>query len=89
MVVPSEADRHLDQLYGDHVHQNDGIHMDRCIKKNDVWQVRWQILVIPTGSRYRAPQGAVGWRFMKFLAEEFRGAREQLWIADCSMVFMG
>ena len=60
-----------------------------AFKKNDVWQVRWQILVIPTGSRYRAPQGAVGWRFMKCLAEEFRRAREQIWIADCFMVFMG
>ena len=23
-VVPSEADRHLVQVYGDHIHQNDG-----------------------------------------------------------------
>ena len=88
-VILSEADRHLIQVYGDHVHQNYSCHMDEGISENDFWQVRWHILVSQPGSRYRAPQGAVGRRFMKCLTEELCGARERRWNVERPIVFMG
>ena len=66
-VVLFKADRHLIQVYGDHVHQNVGFHMYGGIKDNDVFQMRWRLLVVQPGSRYRAPQCAVDRRFIKYL----------------------
>ena len=71
-----EAYRRLVQVYGYQVRQNNGHHMYRGIADNDVCQVRWRLLVRQPGSRYCAPQGDIGRRFMNFLAEEFHGARE-------------
>ena len=88
-AIPSVADLQIVQVYGDRVHQNDGCQMNRGIADDDVWQMRWRLLVIQPGLRYRAPQGAVGRRFIKFLMEEFRGVRERLWNVERPMVFMG
>ena len=63
--------------------------MDRGIEDNNVWQMRWQLLIIQPGSRYRAPQGAVGWKFVNCLAEELRGDRDRQWNVERPMVFMG
>ena len=63
--------------------------MNRGIADDDVWQMRWRLLVSQPGLRYRTPQGAVGRRFIKFLTEEFRGVRERLWNVERPMVFMG
>ena len=60
-VIPSEVDRRLVQVYGDHINQNDGCHMDRGITYNEFWQVQWRLRVIQAGLRYRAPKGAVSW----------------------------
>ena len=87
--IPSEADCRLIQVYVNHVHHNDGRHIDRVISDNNILQVRWRILFRQTGLKYRAPQGTVGQRFMKCLLEEFRGARKKLWSEELLMVFMG
>ena len=88
-TVPSEVGHHLVQVYANHVHQNDGRHMDGFIANDDVCQVWWRLLAIQLVSRYPAPQGSVGRRFVKCLAEELRGARERRWNAERPMVFMG
>ena len=38
-VVPSETDHCLVQVYGNHLHHNDGRHMDVGITDNDFWLV--------------------------------------------------
>ena len=63
--------------------------MDGGIQDDDVWQMRWRILVSQPGSRYYTPQGEVGWRFVKYLLDKSRGEREQIWNAERPMVFMG
>ena len=50
-VVPSKSDRRLVRVFGDHVHHNDGCHMDEGINDNDVCQMRWRLLVSQPGSR--------------------------------------
>ena len=62
--------------------------MGRGIAYNNVWKVWWRLIVIQTGSQYRAPPGSVGRRFVKFLEEEFCVAREQRWNVERPMVFM-
>ena len=39
VAIPSEADIWLVQVYGDHVHQNDGCHMNGAIADDNVWQM--------------------------------------------------
>ena len=68
-VVPSEADRRLFQVYGNHINNNNSCHMDRRIVGDNVWQVRWRLIVSKPGSRYLAPQGAGGWQFVKCLGD--------------------
>ena len=63
--------------------------MDGGIEDKDVWQMRWWIIVIQPVSKYRAPQGAVGWQFVNCLAEELRGDRDRQWNVERPMVFMG
>ena len=88
-VVPYEAERRLVQVYGDHVHQTNGCHMDGGIEENYVWQMRWSLLLSQPGSRYRATQGAMGRRFVEYLTAELQGARDQRWNTERPMVFMG
>ena len=79
----------LVQVYVDHVHQNNGHHMEGVITDDNVWQVWWHLLVIQKRSRYQASQRDVSWRFVKCLSEQLRGAIEKRWNVERPMVFMG
>jgi hypothetical protein len=49
--TPVQADRLLDEVYGDHPHQNDGRHLDGGIEGDATWQRRcagWSICHRPT-----------------------------------------
>jgi hypothetical protein len=37
-VTISEAELKLMKVYGDHIHQNDGTHLDGGMKDDDAWQ---------------------------------------------------
>jgi hypothetical protein len=50
-----DADRKLLEVYGDYIHQNDGTHLDGCIKDDAVWQAHWRKLVALPCQRYYAP----------------------------------
>jgi hypothetical protein len=54
-VVISDADQKLMEVYVDYTHQNDGSHLDGGIKDDDVWQARWQKLIILPCKHYDAP----------------------------------
>ena len=56
----SDADRKLDAVYGDHVHQNPGQHLHAGIAEDEEWQGYWQRLIIYPSRVYDAPSGAVG-----------------------------
>ena len=88
-VVLFEEYCHLVQVYGNHVHQKDGRHIDGGISDNKVWQLQWQLLLSQLVSRYHTPHWSIGRRYMKFLEEGFHGARERRWNAERPMVFMG
>ena len=87
-VIQFEADCLLVQVYGNHVNQKSVLHMDRFISDNEVWQMRWRILVSQSVLQYHAPQGGVGRHFIHCLADKVQRVREKLCNADRPMVFM-
>eukprot|EP00978_Attheya_sp_CCMP212_P000831 scaffold1738_cov46-Attheya_sp.AAC.3 len=62
--VPTDTDRKLMGVYGDYMHQNDGMHLDGRITDDKIWQARWQKLVALPTKRYNAPGGHVGCQFL-------------------------
>eukprot|EP00957_Ditylum_brightwellii_P196594 14978887-Ditylum_brightwellii.AAC.1 len=60
--VPSEADRRLQEVYGDTIHLNDGTHLDGGIADDGKWQERWRRIASKPQQWYEAPAGAVGRR---------------------------
>ena len=68
-VELSDADRMMDKVYGDHVHQNPGTHLRGDIPDDEMWQDYWRRLIVFTSQTYDALSGAVGRRFIEMLAE--------------------
>ena len=54
-AILSDADRLMDKVYGDHVHQNDGTHLDGGITDDTVWQTYWRRLIVYTPKAYDVP----------------------------------
>ena len=69
----------LIQVYKDHIRSYNGRHLDGCIANNNIWQVRWQLLVRKSGSWYRSPKEGFGQILVKWIVKEFRGVREKPW----------
>ena len=69
-------------MYGDHVHSNDGTHLDGGIAEDGAWQDRWLRLVQGTPALYEVPRGKVGRRFLTTLIFEFQGVRERRWNSE-------
>jgi hypothetical protein len=86
-VEMTAADKILHKVYGDHVHQNDGTHLDGGISDDKIWQERWRKISQQPCLRYDAPNGAVGKRFVTMLATELAGIVERKWNSDRFVVF--
>ncbi len=69
----SDADRMMDKVYGDHVHQNPGTHLSGDIPDDEMWQDYWQRLIVFPSHTYDAPSAAVARRFIELLAELLSG----------------
>ncbi len=82
------ADRLLDAAFGDHVHDNDGTHLQGGFSDDALWQRRWRRRAQIATTRYQAPAGRVGRRFLAILTSEFRGVRERLWNSERPLVFV-
>jgi hypothetical protein len=67
--VITDADRKLDEVYGDHVHQNSGKHLDGEVADDQMWQNYWEHLVVYPSKTYSIPTGAVGKQFIKELVQ--------------------
>jgi hypothetical protein len=52
-----EADLKLDKVYGDHVHQNSGQHLNSGITEDAIWQGYWRRLIVYHYRKYSAPKG--------------------------------
>ena len=85
--ILTEADKLLDSIYGDHVHDNDGTHLDGGIATDRLWQRRWTRMRQLSTTRYIVPKGAVGRRFLTILVDEFRGVRDRQWNSERPLIF--
>jgi hypothetical protein len=56
----SDADQMMNTVFGDHIHQNDGTHLDGDIVYNATWQDYWRWLVFCPNQPYQLPKGNVG-----------------------------
>ena len=74
----TEADCRLDGIYGDHVHANDGTHLDGGIDDDVTWQRRWKQVVQTNPKYYSLPKGKVGRKGLTALIRVFSGVRERL-----------
>jgi hypothetical protein len=68
-AIISDADLLMDEVYGDHIHQNSGQHLHGEVKDNTIWQNHWSHLVVYPALTYNAPTGTDGSHFVKKLAE--------------------
>ena len=81
------GERKLMEVYGDHVYQNDGSHLDGGIADDAVWQERWKKVVGLPPQRYNVPNGKVGVLFVKEVAVEMQGIVDRRWNAERFIVF--
>ncbi len=82
-----DADRILEKVYGDYVHQNSGAHLDGGITNNAMWQGFWRRLIACPSSTYDVPSGAVGKRLVEKIAEELRGVKSRKWNSERFVLF--
>ena len=60
---PAQAHQLMVEVYGDHLQNNDGMHLDKGVAYNAIWQQCWRILAAHTASWYTMPLGTVVRRF--------------------------
>ena len=60
---PAHAHQLIVDVYGDHLQNNDGMHLDKGVAYNAIWQQCWRILAAHTASWYTMPLGTVVRRF--------------------------
>ena len=77
----------LQEIYGDFLHHNDGLHLDGVIADNAAWQRRLRRLAAQSAIWYATPSGAVGRRFTAILAAEWRGVISRSWNSKRPLVF--
>ena len=77
----------LDEVYGDHIHQNDGTHLTGGISDDPQWQEYWRRLVVFPSKAYDVPSGAAGKRFVRMVASLLNGVKSRKWNAEKFIVF--
>ena len=81
------VDRLLDKVYGDHIHQNPGTHLDGGVADDFLWQSYWRQLVEYTPSFEDTPTGALGKRLVGYFAKHLEGIMKQKWNGEKLIVF--
>jgi hypothetical protein len=86
-AIISDADRMMDKVYGDHVHQNPGTHLDGGIADDTMWQDYHRRLIVYPSQRYDAPSGSVGRRFVESTATLLDGVQARKWNSERFLLF--
>ena len=85
--TPERAHLLLQGVYGDFLHHNDRLHLDRGKSDGAAWQRPWRRLTAQSASWYATLSGAVGRRFTVILEAEWRGVISQSWNSKRPLVF--
>ena len=86
--VFTDIDRKMDAVYGDHVHQNDGTHLNGGIADDAEWQARFNTLIVLHNQQYDLPRGRVGHTFIDEFSNIIEGVIDRKWNFERAMVFM-
>ena len=78
----------MGEVYGDHIHDNDGTHLDGGVALDREWQALWRRLIAQMGVFYDALLGRVGRKLLADFAAELAGARNHLWNSKRPLVFL-
>jgi hypothetical protein len=83
----TDVDKMMDKVYGDHVHHNDGTHLDGGISNDTSWQDYWKRIIVFPGQNYNLPKGKVGKRFIFTLASILDWMIARKWNIEVFLVF--
>jgi hypothetical protein len=83
----TEVDKIFDEVFGDHIHQKPGLHLDGGITDDATWQSYWRQLIEYPPSFYDTPNGALGKRIVEKIAEQLEGIMKRKWNAERLIVF--
>jgi hypothetical protein len=86
-VTLLEADKMMDKVHRDHVHQNSGRHLKDGVSDDDMWHDCWQRLTVFPSRMCDVPSAAVGKRFLDMLADILEGPVDRKWNAERFVVF--
>jgi hypothetical protein len=73
--VPTEADKLLDSVFGDHVHDNDRSQLDGGVDEDRIYQKYWQQVAGISPVLYAVSQCRAGKRFLSCVTALLRAAR--------------
>jgi hypothetical protein len=85
--ILTDADRMMDGVYGDHIHQNDGSHLTGGVSDDIDWQGYWRRLIVFPSKAYDVPSGAAGKRFVRMVASMLNGVKKRKWNSEKFIVF--
>jgi hypothetical protein len=83
----TEADLQFEEVYGDHVHDNDGTHLDGGIADDALWQGYWWQLVEHLSHLFDIPNDTLGKRIIELTAEGMEGLQKRKWNSERLLVF--
>jgi hypothetical protein len=86
-AIVSDADRMLDKVYGDHVHENPGTYLNGGIEDDAMWQRYHRRLIVYPSQRYDAPNGNVGHCLVETMTSLFEGIRSRKWNSERFLLF--
>jgi hypothetical protein len=66
----TDADRKLDEVYGNHIYQKLGEYLDGGVANDLMWEDYWECLVVYPSKTFTIPTGAVGRWFIKEMPQQ-------------------
>jgi hypothetical protein len=86
--VPTEADKLLNNVFGDHIHDNDGSQLDGNIEDDRIFQKYWRQVAGISPVLYSVPQCRIGKRFLSCVSALLRAARNSHCNSEKVVVFI-
>ena len=85
--TPARAHLLLQEVYGDFLHHNDGMHLSGGVPDDATWQIQWRQITAHSANWYSTTPRKVGRWFTAVLAAEWRGVINRMWNYDIPLFF--
>ena len=74
-------------VYSDHLHRNNGSHLELGVANKAVWQRRWKHIKNLCVKLYDAPRGCIMHHFVQQPTAELKGVQTRGWNSEHPLVF--